>query len=73
MIMGMPGAMRWAADRFEGKPTIKGCTNQTQSPESIKAARQGMIFTGIFGIGLGMLNQSVGPNFLSGALTTWPA
>jgi hypothetical protein len=53
--------MRWAADRFAGRPTSKGCKTMEMSEESVRAAREGVTFAGLLGVGLAFLGLPIGP------------
>jgi hypothetical protein len=65
--------MRWIIDRFEGKPTLPGCKTMEETPESYLAARQGVTFTGLLGIGLAFLGIPIGPNPFLSWITKFPS
>jgi hypothetical protein len=64
--------MRWIMDRFEGKPPLVGCKMVDESDESIRAAKQGVTFIGLLGIGLSFLGLPVGPNSYLSWATKFP-
>jgi len=72
MVQGLPGAMRWIMDRFDGKPPLVGCKIVDESAESIRAAKQGITFIGLLGIGLSFLGSPVGPNSWLNWATKFP-
>jgi hypothetical protein len=72
MVEGMPGAMRWVADRQAGKPIKTGCHNVTRSDESATSGRQGMLFKGLLDVAAGYFGLPMGPNSLTNFLTKFP-
>jgi hypothetical protein len=72
MIEGMPGAIRFVSDILAGKPGPLGCKQVEQSDYTMRAARQGLTFTGILGIGMAYMGLPVGPSFLTSWITKFP-
>ena len=59
-------------DRFDGKPPLVGCKTVDESTETIRAAKQGVTFIGLLGIGLSFLGSPVGPNLWLNWATKFP-
>lgn len=47
-MWGLPGAITFLIDRFNGKPAAPGCNMTVLSLESVRGLSQGRLFKGLF-------------------------